>query len=284
VFCPNCGTQNDSAASPCKKCGFKLSGVSAPKFKGTMMLNSEQSVQELIEEHKRKREEAGESEAAPAAPEQAPPPPPVSPSAAPPSGLKVQKGVLQPPRVVGSKRRMGGTMLGVAPQAGGIIPPTPVPSPIPEPHPELTAPPPPAASAAPQATPERVPAEPELVSPPLRPDPLAGTVAMPMIPSPAAPAAGRTQALEATPEAVRPPAQQHSAPSPDPWAREPEATRGTAQMPEVELREPERKASDSIPSPSGVPRRVRPIEVFLIIATCGLYGLVLLLRQRKPPA
>ena len=53
MFCPNCGTQNDSAATPCKKCGFKLSGVSIPKFKGTMMLNSDQTVQELIDDHHR---------------------------------------------------------------------------------------------------------------------------------------------------------------------------------------------------------------------------------------
>ena len=55
MFCPNCGTQNDSAATPCKKCGFKLSGISVPKFKGTMMLNSEQTVAEMIEEHRKKQ-------------------------------------------------------------------------------------------------------------------------------------------------------------------------------------------------------------------------------------
>ncbi|MEY4550130.1 MAG: zinc-ribbon domain, partial [Pseudomonadota bacterium] len=33
VFCPNCGTKNDDTATPCKKCGFKLSGASAPKFR-----------------------------------------------------------------------------------------------------------------------------------------------------------------------------------------------------------------------------------------------------------
>jgi hypothetical protein len=26
---------------------------------------------------------------------------------------------------------------------------------------------------------------------------------------------------------------------------------------------------------------VRPFEIFLIVATCGLYGLVMLMRQRK---
>jgi len=112
VFCPNCGTQNDSAATPCKKCGFKLSSVSAPKFKGTMMLNSEHTLQEQIEEHRRKQAQDGAGERVRRASE-----PPRS--SMPPRGP-----VLQPPRAVaGSRRRMGGTMLGVAPQAGGVAPP-----------------------------------------------------------------------------------------------------------------------------------------------------------------
>src|SRR4051794_26210259 len=43
VFCPNCGTKNDDTATSCTKCGFKLSGASAAKFRGTMMLNTDQS-------------------------------------------------------------------------------------------------------------------------------------------------------------------------------------------------------------------------------------------------
>src|SRR5205085_6942686 len=38
VFCPNCGTENEEAATTCKKCGFSLKGAAAPKFKGTMLM------------------------------------------------------------------------------------------------------------------------------------------------------------------------------------------------------------------------------------------------------
>ena len=291
MFCPNCGTQNESAASPCKKCGFKLSGVSAPKFKGTMMLNSEQSVQELIEEHKRKRAEggaAGEEEAKPeaSAEGQTPPVSPVSPrpSGAPLSGLPgAPKSVLQPPRAAATRRRMGGTMLGVAPQVGGIMPPATPPTPAPPPPapaPELApTPQPPVGATSEAAAPaERFPAVPVHASP-ARPDPLAGTVAMPMV-TPAAPITGGTQPLAMPPEPAP-----HGAPAPavaapvDPWAREPDvaAPRGTAQkMPELAP-----LPSDSSFAPP--PRRIRPLEVFLIVATCGLYGLFLLVRQRKTP-
>ena len=287
MFCPNCGTQNDSAASPCKKCGFKLSGVSAPKFKGTMMMNTEQSVQDLVDEHKRKREEATQAGSAEAPRDSQAPAP--SPSAAPPPGSRaVPKGVLQPPRAATSKRRMGGTMLGVAPQAGGIIPPNPLPTPLPSP--DLAPSPSPAAPAtravsAPE--PEPVPAAPELVSPPLRADPLAGTVAVPASDPPAAALApGRTQALDATPAAGRtqaldatPPPVEASSPPRDPWAAEPNPPPArTAQMPAQDSLPPLQELSDSKPAP----RRVRPFEIFLIVATCGLYGLVMLMRQRKP--
>jgi hypothetical protein len=283
VFCPNCGTQNDSAASPCKKCGFKLSGVSAPKFKGTMMMNTEQSVQDLVDEHKRKREAAaqagtGEAPREPDAPAPSPSAAPPAPSAAPPAESRaVPKGVLQPPRAGASKRRMGGTMLGVAPQAGGIIPPTPLPTPLPSPD---VAPSQAPAAAAPRAVsasePEPVPAAPELVSPPLRADPLAGTVAVPTSDPPeAGPAQGRTQALDATP----PLAEVQPAPPPDPWALEPAPPPArTVQLPAQDSLPPLQELTDSKPAP----RRVRPFEIFLIVATCGLYGLVMLMRQRKP--
>ncbi len=298
MFCPNCGTQNDSAASPCKKCGFKLSGVSAPKFKGTMMMNSEQSVQDLIDEHKRKRaaEDPAADPAEPPPPERTASAPAPSPSEAPPAASRAaQKGVvLQPPRAASSKRRMGGTMLGVAPQAGGIIPPTPIPSPTPVSPDVAPAPSPPIARGA---APEPVPASPELVSGPLRPDALAGTVAMPMVqpdaPVPgrtrafdATPPPGRTQALDATPppgrtqtlDATPPPvatADPQPAAPPEAWHAEPAAARSalTAQ----DSLPPLQELSDSSP----VPRRVRPFEIFLIVATCGLYGLVMLMRQRK---
>ena len=107
MFCPNCGTKNDDTATPCKKCGFKLSGTSAPKFRGTMMLNSDQSVQEMVEEHRKKLAEAGQTPAPAAAGGPTPPLPSV--------GSTPPKAVLQPPRAALPKRRMG-TMLGVAPQ------------------------------------------------------------------------------------------------------------------------------------------------------------------------
>jgi len=129
VFCPNCGTKNDDTATPCTKCGFKLSGASAPKFRGTMMLNSDQSVQDLVEEHRRKLAEGSADQESAEGPVTPP-----SPSAQPaPDG---PKSALQPPRAGLPKRRMG-TMLGVAPQMGGITPPpTPLPpaaSPLPVP-------------------------------------------------------------------------------------------------------------------------------------------------------
>ena len=37
MFCPNCGTENEEAATTCKKCGFNLKGAAAPKFKGTVI-------------------------------------------------------------------------------------------------------------------------------------------------------------------------------------------------------------------------------------------------------
>lgn len=301
MFCPNCGTQNDSAASPCKKCGFKLSGVSAPKFKGTMMMNSEQSVQDLVDEHKRKRDAAAQAGNVEAPRESAPPA--ASPSAAPPPGSRAapKGGVLQPPRAAATKRRMGGTMLGVAPQAGGILPPNPIPTPMPSPD-VAPAPSPAAPAARSVGASEPVPEGPELVSPPLRADPLAGTVAVPASDPPARPAApapGRTQALDATPtlgrtqpldatpapgrtqalDAMPPRAEAQPAPALDPWAPEPNPPPArTAQLPAQDSLPPLQDLSDSKPAA----RRVRPLEIFLIVATCGLYGLVMLMRQRKP--
>ena len=85
MFCPNCGTQNPETAQTCSKCNFHLKSAAAPKFKGTMLMMNQ----------------PGQAPAAPAAPRPAaggvaPP----APGAAPPSKLK-------------------GTMVGVAPPAGG---------------------------------------------------------------------------------------------------------------------------------------------------------------------
>ncbi|MFO0659519.1 MAG: zinc ribbon domain-containing protein [Polyangiaceae bacterium] len=106
MFCPNCGTQNDEAASTCSKCGFNLK-ASAPKFKGTMlMVNSPV---------------AGGAAPAPA------PAPPAQDQAA-------------------INKALRGTVVGIAPPAaGGHAPPAPVPQPIhPRPPPFLLPAPAPA--------------------------------------------------------------------------------------------------------------------------------------------
>jgi hypothetical protein len=167
VFCPNCGTKNDETATPCTKCGFKLSGASAPKFRGTMMLNTDQSVQELVDEHRRKPPEGNTG-----------PEPAKEPSAPAPAGSQppsVAKTGVQPPRAGLLKRRMG-TMLGVAPQMGGVQPAPAAPTPLPAP-------------------PEN--------SPPSAPDPLGGTIAFAALPPGGTQplAASRTEAFAAAPPA-----------------------------------------------------------------------------------
>lgn len=291
MFCPNCGTQNDSAATPCKNCGFRLSGVSASKFKGTMMLNSDQTVQELIEEHKKKKAEAaldvgGKPLAStPPVPGSAPPKPSsvVPPPSGPPTG-GTSRPVFQPPRVGAPKRRMGGTMLGVAPQVGGVAPPadvTATPPPVQavelsrqEPARTLGGSEPPRAfTTAREPTPD--------------PLPLAGTVAMPIVPEalpmptptplPERPAAGRTQPL-VSPAAPRE-EQLHLSPEAveDRGARAPAVT---APLPQYEGKASDLMLEDPSPPP---PRRIRPFEIALIVLTCGLYGIVVLLRQRRSP-
>jgi len=278
VFCPNCGTKNDGVELPCKKCGFKLSGAGAPKFRGTMMLNAEQSVQELIDEHRRKQGEEGAADAPPAGepgsgPDGSKPLPPRS--GAPLFGMPgTPQTVLMPPRAGLPKRRMG-TMMGVAPQVGGVQPPEDAPL----------------AGAT--------PAPPEAAS--LReksaaagPDPLGGTEAVPVPPfatsPPGALAAGRTEAfeavhvgpppaaaaaaVEAAPEPARSQATSAAPAAPSPAPRRTEPLDSVA--PPARRTEP----LDSV-APPAQRRRVRPLDVFLIVITFGLYGFVLLARQRR---
>ncbi|MEY4544628.1 MAG: hypothetical protein RL685_823, partial [Pseudomonadota bacterium] len=297
-FCPNCGTKNDDTATPCKKCGFKLSGASAPKFRGTMMLNSDQSVQDLVEEHRKKLTEAGLPQDPPEAGGPTPPLPSV--------GSTPPKAVFQPPRAASPKRRMG-TMLGVAPQVGGVRPAgVPVPSPTP--------------------APVDAPTEAVAVS---TPDPFAGTVAFGAVSPVSAPAlappapgvltAGRTEAFAAVSAAsaptpspaftagrteafAAPPASEPLAPAapvpltiptPEPAATPPATApiaRGrTEAFDAAPTADPSAAAlqgdlAGNSPSLPPVPQRhqVRPLDIFLIIITCGLYGLVLWARQRKP--
>jgi hypothetical protein len=312
VFCPNCGTQNDSAATPCKKCGFKLSGISVPKFKGTMMLNSEQTVAEMIEEHRKKQAQGGAADKPkPRASEPAPRKPG---SSAPPSSLGGPRGpVLQPPRVAAPTRgRMGGTMLGVAPQVGGhtpragsVVPPASTSS--------LPASPEPSQSGAPSST-EAAVATPPAISDDARealsdstedsrrelePSPNAAVSA-----ATAAPA--RTRPLPAAPgldDAV-PGERLQDEPAPEPAAlavepaptadrleaapAAPRAVAVTAPLPRVPVA-PASTPKEEKPAPLAAskppsPRRLRPLDIALIICTCGVYGLVLWARQRKASA
>lgn len=118
VFCPNCGSKNETTATPCDDCGFKLGGVTAPKFKGTMMLSSDQSVKDLLAAHNEGNHD----------PEREPPLP-ASESSPPPS---VRKGTMlgipaiPRPRTDERRKRVAGTMLGVAPQEGGTDPKAPL--------------------------------------------------------------------------------------------------------------------------------------------------------------
>jgi zinc-ribbon domain len=296
VFCPNCGTKNDETATPCTKCGFKL--TAAPKFRGTIMLNSDQSVHDMVEEHRRKLAEAGGVQApadgpgaVPGAPAGSGPPP--SPSVAP-------KAVLQPPRAGLPKRRMG-TMLGVAPQIGGVQPPEPTGSSSPSPTP-------------PPVSPQTLASASVQVGVPSAPDPFAGTVAFGAV-APAAPAAaahplapGRTEAFAAVPApvagALAAGRTEASAAAPPPVAPALVVgrTEALAAVPE--------QVSDPVPPgpvkgrteafgalpvqldevPESAPpepvrrRRIHPLEIFLIVITFGLYGLVILARQRRPKA
>lgn len=318
-----------------------------------MMLNSDQTVQELIEEHKKKQSPAEggaggtPSEAPPTVEPEAPLPPKTS--VAPLSGLPgAPKSVLAPPRAAMSKRRMGGTMLGVAPPAGGVTPP----------QSEVTATPPQVnAPGIPSTEPPSAPVEPLIsVTPAQRKPaaPLAATVGMPVVsvqpvvrPSPWVPAPGGTRPLAviaepipraaaaggtrplaaaeaeaadpASPRDLTPlsrdlaPAPHDLAPVPPPpeatpaprdltpaAPREvtPESLVPTPRVPAVTAPLPQHPlaAAAAIADPTAMhdpgatdeaaslvaPRGVKPFEVFLIVATCGLYGLVLLMRQRKP--
>lgn len=146
MFCPNCGTENDEAATTCKKCGFNLKGAAAPKFKGTMlMMNSPQPGQPRP----------------PGAPVPAPGPAAAPPPAAPPAPAPA------PGPGPGVRPALKGTMLGVAPPAmGGQAPPPAAPAAPPQqpgfgalaptPAQPFNAQPPPAGHGAPPAAPPGV--------------------------------------------------------------------------------------------------------------------------------
>jgi len=305
VFCPNCGTQNESAATPCKKCGFKLSSISVPKFKGTMMLNSDQTVQDMIEEHRRKQGEFAErtrraSEPPPSRTPSNPPPPARTPSNPPPparppsnpppsSGASPRAAVLQPPRVGVGKRRMGGTMMGVAPQAGGITPrgPSPresTPEPPRSPDPGFAAVAPLAHRDPGAASPEPPPSASLSDNGPA--DVLAGTVEVPVSdppppPPPARPRStplpGHTRPFE---RPLSPPEEKAGTPAPPETAPARRALAKTAPLPQV----PEATTESDFEAASRtIPPKLSALDIILIVCTCGVYALFLRSKQRKPP-
>ncbi|HLK40402.1 MAG TPA: zinc-ribbon domain-containing protein [Polyangiaceae bacterium] len=117
MFCPNCGTQNPDTAQTCSKCNFNIKGAAAPKFKGTMLMMNQPPV--------------------PGAPPPAASPPAASPPGAPPLGggppgpmggamgaIGAPRpaggvGAAPPPGASGVPSKLKGTMVGVAPMAGG---------------------------------------------------------------------------------------------------------------------------------------------------------------------
>lgn len=306
MFCPNCGTKNDDTATTCTKCGFKLAGP-AGAFRGTMMLNSEQSVQGMVDEHRRKLEEAAAARQSAEGPDGASPAPP---AVALQGSAKIA--------AAGSPKRRMGTMLGVAPQMGGVKPPDffggptpPLPSavaPVPDaaaasaPDPlggtvAFAAVPPPAAAAggpAPAATPASplaagrteafaIPAVTPAAASPVAASPLAAGkteafAAVPAASPDASPlAAGRTEAFAATPE-----------PTPGPPAAAQrgrteafDATPPPIERPAMEQPTPAGLSSADSYTPAGVPRRLKPLDVFLIVITFGLYALWLRARPRR---
>jgi hypothetical protein len=212
------------------------------------------------------------------------------PSVAPPSSgtAGTTRPVFQPPRAGMPKRRMGGTMLGVAPQVGGVAPPPDV---VATPAPPAQGVEPPRQDHARSLGGSEPAGE---LSPPLETPPsptaalpLAGTMAMPVMPAvaptpPAAPiqerpAAGRTQPLvvaSAAPEEHR---HANAESGQDRLGRAPAAT---APLPQYDGGASDLVLEDPAPPP---PRRIRPFEIALIVLTCGLYGIVVLLRQRRSP-
>jgi hypothetical protein len=271
VFCPNCGTENEEAATPCKKCGFKLRGVSAPKFKGTMLLNSDQAVQQLVQEARRRLEQGSSSD-----PGHAPLPRSDGQSVAwgnQPAGLRTLNGGLHPPRVTSA--RVGRTMVGVAPQMGGYTP---------------------SSLEADQAQAEPVsdlgevaPAGSE--APPVSASEIASAEAEPAPKPEGFPAlqALRLDGVAANDDpGPRPGGTVNEALAPAPLAAEGSSERATTagelatagENVTPHITAPPKRGGSLAPA-LDLPRRVHPLEIVLVLLTFGLYGFVLWARQRK---
>ena len=200
MFCPNCGTQNPDTAQTCSKCNFNVKGAAAPKFKGTMLMMNQPQVP------------VPGAGPAPAGPSPAPPAAPAPQQAAPPS---VQRPSGTGAAPIGASK-LKGTMVGVAPMAGGFgAPGTPFQAPAANPAPiaappatSRSAPPPPAASP-PRTPPPPAPGPPEVsaYSPPVPQagvNPLGGTMAADVNPY--------QQQFQQPPQYGGPPPQQYGAP------------------------------------------------------------------------
>jgi hypothetical protein len=283
VFCPNCGAENKDTSAPCIRCGFKLSGVSASKFKGTIMLNSDETVQDLIEAQRRKLQEAKPAEPG------TPAPAAVDPMAA--GAADASGGVPRPRRKLG-----GATILGVAPQIGGFKGPAEAGT-LPSPQ-HLT--PTPSPSAEPARSPSAPPADPNAPTEAMQAftpgagfgsTAIGGTAPQPVVPEP--------------PRGTQPLQQQSASPSKAPFqtqaspqaafdAAAPNRTLPLQQAPEPPLDPanttaplpPQARAAADEASASSLPPIKKSIsagELLLVIATCGVYGVVRLLKQRKAP-
>jgi zinc ribbon protein len=196
VFCPNCGTQNPDTAQTCSKCNFNVKGAAQPKFKGTMLMMNQPQIP------------------APGAP-QAPAAPPPGAAAPPPAG-PAQAGA---PRPLGTgaspigASKLKGTMVGVAPMAGGGFGAPAAPFQAPPAGPPAgaapaarSAPPPPRTPPPPAPGPQ----EPSGYSPPVPQggvNPLGGTMAADVSPYQQYMPQGAPQPQYGAPPAGQPPTQ-----------------------------------------------------------------------------
>lgn len=290
MFCPNCGAENKDSNAPCQRCGFKLSGVSASKFKGTIMLNSDETVQELIEAQRRKLAEASGATGAkdPWAPAE---------GANPPAGATPNP---SSPNVPRPRRKMAGTLMGVAPPVGVLKPGASAPQ-----TPDVGASTPEAEGSADEPRRSSIPPRPSSAPPRPTPIPRPSPSNRPSTP----PRAGvdPTQAMQAFTTAgagevaptLESPAVTKTSTQPDAPARAPSvppaALLNGRTVPIEQFQAAQAGSSDaarstasdgvepaSTSAASTASPRLTASEIFLVVATCGVYGLVLRKKRSRP--
>ncbi|HVZ35210.1 MAG TPA: zinc-ribbon domain-containing protein [Polyangiaceae bacterium] len=272
MFCPNCGTENEETATPCKKCGFKLRGVSAPKFKGTMLLNSDQAVQKLVQEARRRLEQDSSPESG-----HAPLPQNGGQSASwgnQPAGLRTLNGGLQPPRVTSA--RVDRTMMGVAPQMGGFAPPSVGADPaLAESESNLRQGAAAASAEAPAMSSELAPASSSELAPKLEGFSSSQALGLDARAANDGPGHWPGGTVNESPES----AQRAAEDAPERVTTEVGIpTVGQNAAPDIAAPP---KAEGKLAAPPGLRRRVHPLEIVLVLLTFGLYGFVLWARRRK---